>query len=88
DNVTSRTSTLWLVEGKSKGFDDVGLVGSGRDDIGNGGDSIWGSGESIWGNGDDHGESGDGGGVGIVRSQETSVSEGSDMGVWARTYIL
>nr|GFA65172.1 hypothetical protein [Tanacetum cinerariifolium] len=46
------------------------------------------AGVDLVGSGDDHGESSDGGGVSITRSMATSVSERSDMGVWARIDIL
>nr|GEY87373.1 hypothetical protein [Tanacetum cinerariifolium] len=76
-NGTSRTSTLQLVEGKSKGGDDAcnGIDKSGgvlncdvfnRGLASSGGDGMGNGGDSIWGSGDDNGESGNSGGVGIT----------------------
>nr|GEZ63155.1 hypothetical protein [Tanacetum cinerariifolium] len=76
-NVTSGTSAIQSVEGRSKDGDDItaaGLVGSGRD--------------GICDSGDEYGVSGNGGGVGMASSLATSVSDGNDIGVRAQTNIL
>ncbi|GJW77901.1 hypothetical protein Tco_0139583 [Tanacetum coccineum] len=81
-------STLWLVEGKSKGGDDVAtlimaiyalvcesILGGGEWEVdGKGGDTGNGR-DGICSSGDDSRVSGYGGGVGIIRNLSTSSSK-------------
>ncbi|GKA89258.1 hypothetical protein Tco_0811070 [Tanacetum coccineum] len=96
DNVTSGTSALQSVEGRSKGSYEVDgaatlimaidalvcgrIASSGKGDIGNSNDTGSG-GDGIYGSGDEYDVSGDGGGDGMARSLSTSASDRNGTGV-------